>query len=386
VQVLAFLILRQITLLTPHPSLHTNLKKLYLTFVRNAKFTSLSSLPRIAFMKNCVVEMISLDVATGYQHGFVYIRQLALHLRAAITSGKKEAIQVVRCWQFIHCLDLWCHTLSSLLPSPSLQPLLYPLVEVAMGTLSLQPSPRTVPLRLHLITSLANLAAATETHIPLAPYLLEVMEAHSGQMAPASQSAKPPELSCLLRASSSQLQSRGYQTAILTRAFQLLLQLLASQTHLIAFPELAYPTLLRIRKVMKTTPISWFRQQLKQLVEKVEEVSADVTKARSHVTFAPKDADEIAVWERVRRERGGDSLNRFLATWEKLHSGAEATPINVQPMREKQRESQREEGGGRETEKEKDKQTEAEGGRGWNEEEDVVEDIELSSDSELSSD
>ena len=45
-------------------------------------------------MKNCVVEMIALDVATGYQHGFVYIRQLALHLRQAITSGKKEALQV----------------------------------------------------------------------------------------------------------------------------------------------------------------------------------------------------------------------------------------------------------------------------------------------------
>ena len=45
-------------------------------------------------MKNCIVEMISLDVATGYQHGFVYIRQLALHLRAAVTAGKRETLQV----------------------------------------------------------------------------------------------------------------------------------------------------------------------------------------------------------------------------------------------------------------------------------------------------
>ena len=34
-----------------------------------------------------------------------------------------------------------------------------------------------------------------------------------------------------------------------------------------------------------------------------------------------------SVWEGVRRERGGDALNRFLATWEKLHSNSEATPI-----------------------------------------------------------
>jgi nucleolar complex protein 2 len=231
VQVLAFLVLRQLTLLSPHLSphlsLHTSLKKLYLTFVRNAKFTSLSSLPRIAFMKNCVVEMISLDVATGYQHGFVYIRQLALHLRAATTSGKKDALQVVRSWQFVHSLDLWCQALSSLHPSPSLSTLLYPLIEISLGTLSLQPSPRTVPLRLHLVSSLSRLAAATDTFIPLAPFLLEILESNSSQMKPGSSSGKPPELSCLLRASATQLQSRGYQVTFLSS----LLLLPICQTH-----------------------------------------------------------------------------------------------------------------------------------------------------------
>ena len=83
-----------------------DLQKLYLMFVRNAKFTSLSSLPRISFMKNCVVELISLDVATGYQHGFVYVRQLALHLRAAITSAKKETLQVVYFAFYTHTTNI----------------------------------------------------------------------------------------------------------------------------------------------------------------------------------------------------------------------------------------------------------------------------------------
>lgn len=105
-----------------------------------------------------------------------------------------------------------------------------------MGTLSLQPSPRTVPLRLHLTASLSKLAAATGTYIPLAPHLLEVlphillsmifllppspllqiMEAHSVQVVSGPQSAKPPELSCLLKASTSQLHSRGYQVGMET--------------------------------------------------------------------------------------------------------------------------------------------------------------------------
>ena len=78
-------------------------------------------------------------------------------------------------------------------------------------------------------------------------------------------------------------------------------------------------------------------------------MSAEVSKERSHVTFAPKDADQIvsqplvvcsgcrdtgcmcvwsqAAWEMLRKEKGRDALNRFLATWEKLHSVADATPI-----------------------------------------------------------
>ena len=45
-------------------------------------------------MKNCLVELLAVDPPTSYQHAFVYIRQLAVHLRAALTSGKRDAQQV----------------------------------------------------------------------------------------------------------------------------------------------------------------------------------------------------------------------------------------------------------------------------------------------------
>lgn len=45
--------------------------------------------PVITFMQNSLVEIFSLDENLSYQYGFVYIRQLAIHLRNAILQKKK---------------------------------------------------------------------------------------------------------------------------------------------------------------------------------------------------------------------------------------------------------------------------------------------------------
>lgn len=317
VQVLAFLILRRITLVHPHPSLHRTLKKLYLTFVRNCKFTTPKSLPQIHFMQNCLVELLAVDPPTTYQHAFVYIRQLAVHLRTALTSNKKDAQQTVYNWQYVHCLDLWTRVLGEV-HHDALRPLVYPLVQTTLGALQLQPTARYYPLRLHCVETLLNLIASTGTYIPLPPYLLEVLEAQSSKVSAHPQTGKPPDLTCLLKATKQQLQSRGFQSAILNKSFELLLQFFASHTHHIGFPELAFPILVRLRKVAKTTPLSWLRMQLKQLIEKVEEVSREVERERSSVSFAPKDAQLIAAWERERRGLE-NPVSRFLATWCKVH-------------------------------------------------------------------
>ena len=43
----------------------------------------------INFMKNSLVELYSLDQIIAYQHSFVFIRQLAINLRTAMTLKKK---------------------------------------------------------------------------------------------------------------------------------------------------------------------------------------------------------------------------------------------------------------------------------------------------------
>ena len=62
---------------------------MYMAYVKNVKFTSPTTLPNINFMQRSLVEMFSLDYHLSYQYAFVYIRQLAINLRHAITSRKQ---------------------------------------------------------------------------------------------------------------------------------------------------------------------------------------------------------------------------------------------------------------------------------------------------------
>jgi len=71
------------------------MQHLYAAYVRNCKFTSPTTLPFIQLMQRSFVEIARIDVSLTYRYMFVHIRQLAIHLRNAVTVKKKVKVFMV---------------------------------------------------------------------------------------------------------------------------------------------------------------------------------------------------------------------------------------------------------------------------------------------------
>lgn len=160
-RVSSFLAIRQLAIQTPFPFIEQCMKGTYLSFVRNARSMSEQSRSAVATMAKCIVELLGNDLVAAYQHAFVYIRQLAIHLRNAIKNKSKDAYAAVFNWQYMNCLMVWGAVISTYPGENQLRPLMYPLVQIIIGTVNLVPTARYFPMRFHCVQLLNKLSAAT---------------------------------------------------------------------------------------------------------------------------------------------------------------------------------------------------------------------------------
>ncbi|XP_017032049.1 nucleolar complex protein 2 [Drosophila kikkawai] len=320
VRVLAFLCILKITRKQQATMLNHVLKAMYLAYVRNSKFVSPNTLPGINFMRRSLVEMFALDLNVSYQHAFLYIRQLAIHLRNAVILKKKDSFQAVYNWQFINSLRLWADLLGASANKPQLQPLVYPLVTIATGVIRLIPTAQYFPLRFHCLQTLISLSKETNTYVPVLPLIVEVLKSNTFNRKHTAVSMKPLQFTCVLRLNKAQLAENGFRDEVIEQVCGLLLEYLAHESTSLAFSDLVVPTVMAIKAYLKDCRNANYSRKLKQLLEKVQESGRFIEQQRSKssVNFDIKDAKAVAAWEQQLRLKR-TPLDIYYASWLKTH-------------------------------------------------------------------
>ncbi len=398
-RITAFLVIRRLAVISDASLREAVLKTAYQGLVKGSRITNMHTLPSINLMKNSAAELWGLDPNIGYTTGFTYIRQLAVHLRTSITHPTKESYKTIYNWQYTHSLDFWSRVLSThcstatnpTLKTPSaspLHPLIYPVVQITLGALRLIPTPTYFPLRFHLTRSLLRISRTTNTYIPLAPALLEVLTSPDLSKPPKPSTLPPLDFSIALRAPKTYLRTRVYQDGLGQQVQELLAEFFGCWAKHIAFPELIIPPTVALKRWLKSASSipsrankqattkadregkgnknAKLNSSISLLLQKLSANAQYVESRRAHVSFGPSD------------RAGVDGFLRDVPV--------EDTPLGafVEGMRKQNEEKEKMvEEGRREEDARKAKEGEGKGGRQGELDLDVgVEDVEEDDDDE----
>ncbi|XP_043580672.1 nucleolar complex protein 2 homolog [Bombus pyrosoma] len=318
VRVVSFLNILRIATSNRESVLETLFKTMYVKYVENSKFVSLTTLPAINFMRHSLVEMYLLDSNLAYNHAFLYIRQLAIHLRNAMTLKKKEHFQAVYNWQYINSLRFWSELINLSKSDSMLHSLLYPLVQIIIGTIKVIPTPQYYPLRFHCLQMLIDISRETGTFIPVLPFLLEILNSYDFNKRHKAVSMKPTPFICILRMSKSQLQENGFKDNVVDSIYKLILENAAKDSHTVYFPDLYISCIIQLKAFLKKCHIANYCRKMKQLLDKIVENRKYIETERNKTVIDLKNMQEIKNWENKIKVQG-TSLSKFYESWIKIH-------------------------------------------------------------------
>lgn len=301
------------------------LKTTYSTFIKSCRKTNARSMPLINFQKNSAAELFSIDEVLGYQIGFENVRQLAIHLRNTLTATSNktnkvnpaDAYKIVYNWQFCHSLDFWSRVLAfSCNPEKEqnrespLRQLIYPLVQVTIGTARLIPTPQFFPLRFYLVRSLIRLSQNTGVFIPIFPIISEILTSTAFTKSPKrGDNLEAFDFDHNIKCTAAYLGTKIYQEGLTEQLIDLLGEYFVLYSKSVSFPELATPVIISLRRYVKISRNVKLNKQLSNIIEKLNQNVKYIEDKRIDIDFSPSNNTEA---------------NRFLndVAWDKTPLGA----------------------------------------------------------------
>ncbi|PIA34561.1 hypothetical protein AQUCO_03700090v1 [Aquilegia coerulea] len=309
--VVSFLFLRDLCIRIGSDCVDVCFKGIYKAYVLNCQFVNASKLQHIQFLGNCVTELYGVDLSTAYQHGFVFIRQLGMILREALNMKTKEAFRKVYEWKYMNCLELWTGAICAFGSEADFRPLAYPLTQIISGVARLVPTAKYFPLRLRCARMLNRIAVATDTFIPVSLLLLDMLEMKEMNRSPTGGVGKAVDLRTILKVSKPTLKTRAFQEACVFSVVEEVAEHLVQWSYSVAFFELSFIPLVRLRCFHKSTKVERFRREVKQLIHQIE-VNAEFTNAkRATVTFLPNESAATSFLEDEKKS-GSSPMSQYV--------------------------------------------------------------------------
>lgn len=256
-----------------------------------AKACNPRTLPNIMFSAKCIVDLFGMDMAASYTVAFSCLREMAVTLRSVLTSKDQKAdVDKIHNWSFVNALRLWSLVLSTYGSEDELRPLIYPFVQVAIGVMRVQPTPRSYPLRLHVASYLTSIVSKTGVYIPVATHLLALLRCAELRRKPIRGATKVLEWRSMLRVSDEVVKTKPFLTGLVDGIVLQLAAFYASFSRHVSFPELSHHTALVLRKFSKEAKESAWRSSAHAFSEKLKENGVLVASVRARATFGPHGA------------------------------------------------------------------------------------------------
>ncbi|KAL9257997.1 Nucleolar complex-associated protein 2-like protein [Drosera capensis] len=312
--VVALLFLRDLCIRLGSDCLEECFKGIYKAYVMNCRFINPMKLQHLHFLRNCVVELYRVDIPMAYQHAFGFIRQLAMILREALNTKTKESFRKVYEWKFINCLELWSAAVCAFSTEAEFRPLAYPLTQIISGVAQLVPTARYLPLRLRCVRMLNRIAAATDTFIPVSLLLLDMLVMKELNRPPTGGVGNAVDLHASLKVSKPTLKTRSFQEACVFSVVEDLAEHLAQWSYSVAFFELSFVPAVRLRSFCKSTKVERFRREMKELIHQIEANSKFTNEKRASASFLPNDPAAESFFLEYERKAGSSPMSKYVAT------------------------------------------------------------------------